>query len=304
MAAGLKGMGLSTKIIGATVILLVGSIAINYAVFVKAYAADAQEAMMEKAAGFTAVADEAKNQASAIHQSGAFDTEKLVAETVETVQKGGDYTTTRFFKTIPVIVGWNAASEAAKREHLDFGVVAFDARNPKNEPEKGSFREQLLRDLTNQVNTGGGEAIGRLDDKTNTFHYMRAIKLDDSCMICHGDPARYDAKDANGAFDGKDPVGFKMEGWKPGFMHGAYEVSFPMTQVESQIQAFIKSGLFVSVPLVAVAIGLLVWGLRAMLTRPLNRLIASLTELSSGDGDLRKRLNIQRADEIDRKSVV
>ncbi len=298
MAAGLKGLGLSTKIIGATVILLVGSIAINYAVFVKSYAKEAQEAMAEKAAGFTAVADEAKNQASQIHQSGAFDTEKLVAETVEIVKNGGDYSTTRFYKTIPVVVGWSAAADAAKREHLDFKVVAFDARNIKNEPEKGSFREQMLRDLVAQVSAGTGESIGRVDEKTDTYHYMRAIKLDASCMVCHGDPAKYDAKDEKGAFDGKDPVGFKMEGWKSGDMHGAYEVSFPMATVEAQITGFVKSGLFVSVPIVASAIGLLVWGLRVLLTRPLNRLIGSLNELCSGDGDLRKRLNIQRTDEI------
>jgi hypothetical protein len=49
---------------------------------------------------------------------------------------------------------------------------------------------------------------------------MRAIKLDASCMTCHGEPAKYDADG-----DGKDPLGFAMESWEIGDMHGAYEIA-------------------------------------------------------------------------------
>jgi methyl-accepting chemotaxis protein len=129
---------------------------------------------------------------------------------------------------------------------------------------------------------------------------MRAIKLDDSCMMCHGDPAKYDTKDEKGNYDGKDVLGFAMEGWKPGDMHGAFEIAMPLGPVDKQVASFITNGLVISVPLAIAAIGALLFLLRTMLSKPLNNLIAIVQEIASGEGDLTKRLNIQRGDEIGR----
>ena len=293
-----RGFGLSTKIIAVMVAVLIAVVAVNYFIFVRAYAKDAQQAMMEKAAAFTAVADEAKNSMSQLHAKNVFALDDLMKDAVERVKAGAKYDQTRFYKTIPVVAGWTAAAEAAKREHIEFKVPAFEARNPGNEPEKGSFREAMLRDLTAQIKSGGEPSLGRVDEASDTFHYMRAIRLDESCMMCHGDPATQDVKDANGQTDGKDFLGFKMEGWKPGDMHGAYEVVFPLSSMKAQIASFVTNGLYVTVPLVVVACVGLVFLLRALLGRPLDNLIAMIKDVATGDGDLRKRLNIQRGDEI------
>jgi methyl-accepting chemotaxis protein len=295
-----QGLGLSVKIAGAAVVVLVGVLAVNYIVFVRGYKSDVREDLMEKAASFTALADETKNHVARLHHDHTFDTKTMVAEVVETMKNGGDYKKTRFFNTIPVVAGWTAARDAAKRENIEFRVPAFDARNKENTPPPGSFREQLLRDLTAQANANGGDSIGRIDEKTNTLHYMRAIKLDDSCMMCHGDPAKYDTKDEKGNYDGKDLLGFAMESWKPGDMHGAFEIAMPLGPVDKQVASFITNGLMISVPLAIAAIGALIFLLHTMLSRPLNNLIAIVQEIASGEGDLTKRLNIQRGDEIGR----
>jgi methyl-accepting chemotaxis protein len=295
-----QGLGLSVKIAAAAVVVLVAVLAVNYVVFVRSYKTDVRDDLMEKAASFTALADETKNHVSRLHQDHTFDTKTMVAEVVETMKNGGDYKKTRFFNTIPVVAGWTAAQDAAKRENIEFRVPAFDARNKENTPPPGSFREQLLRDLTAQAKSNGGDSIGRIDEKTNTLHYMRAIKLDDSCMMCHGDPAKYDTKDEKGNYDGKDVLGFAMESWKPGDMHGAFEIAMPLAPVDKQVASFITNGLMISVPLAIAAIGALIFLLHTMLSRPLNNLIAIVQEIASGEGDLTKRLNIQRGDEIGR----
>ncbi|MEO0483838.1 MAG: methyl-accepting chemotaxis protein, partial [Planctomycetota bacterium] len=290
-----KSLGLSTKIITLTITLLVVIVGVNYAVFLSGYKTDAKDAMMEKAAAFTAVADAAKNHGGALIEIGAVDTETLLEEALDHIDAGGHYSETDYFQTIPVVVGWTSAAEAAKVEGLNFEIVSFEARNKENEPVRGSFRDEMLRDLTNQVESGGEVMLGRVNDETNTLHYMRAIKLDQSCMSCHGNPAIYDADG-----DGKDALGFAMESWPVGYMHGAYEVQMPLTVVDAQVAGFFQRGMMFTVPLL-LAGGLgFIFVLRYLLTKPLTNLVAMVQDVATGDGDLTKRLDISRGDEIGR----
>lgn len=291
-------LGLSAKVIVAALLMVVVVVSVNYVVFLKGYRKDTQVNLMQKAAAFTAVADESKNHTTQLHKLGAFDGDKLLAEALEHVKAGGSYKDTKFYATIPVVAGWSAAQEAAKREGIDFKVPAYQARNKENEVDPKSFRGQLLTELAKQVESGGEKAIGRIDSETNTLHYMRAITLSEGCMACHGDPAKYDTRDASGGFDGKDPLGFAMEGWKPGDMHGAYEVVMPLAGLDAQVAGFLTSGLAISVPLVAVAGGLFIVGMRKFFAAPLRNLISMVNDLASGDGDLTKRLSLNRGDEI------
>jgi methyl-accepting chemotaxis protein len=297
-----SGLGLTPKIVTVVVALVVAVVAVNYFVFIRGYTRDAKADMMEKAASFTALADETKNHVSRMHAAGSFDPEKLVTEALDQVSKGKHYNTTEFYNTIPVVAGWTAAQKAAERENLEFKVPAFDARNKDNAPPKGSFREELLKKLTEQVKRGGDEYIGEIDTATNTLHYMRAIKLDASCMGCHGDPAKYDKRDEQGNYDGKDMLGFQMENWKEGDMHGAYEIIMPLQNMDTQVAGFITGGLMWTVPMVVVAIGGFIWMLSVLLGKPLNTLIGLINDLASGDGDLTKRTNMNRGDEIGRLS--
>ena len=295
-----KGFGLTSKIVAPAVVAILATVSVNYVVFVRGFAKDARQALLEKAAAFTAVADESKNHASRLQQTHAVDREALLKDALEQVASGKGYHETRFYETIPVVVGWTAAGKAAEKEDLTFRVAAFEARNPKNEPGAGSFREQMLRDLEKQVKSGGEWALGRIDEKENSLHYMRAIRLEESCMMCHGDPARYDARDDHGEFDGKDPLGFAMEGWKTGDMHGAYEVVMPLARADAEVAAFIRNGLWVTIPAVLIAAFGFVFALRSMVTRPLDNLIERIRDVATGDGDLTKRIGLSRGDEIGR----
>lgn len=167
MLSRFKSLGLGTRIITTTLVILVSVVAVNYIVFVNKYKHSAEEAMVERAAAFTAVADEAKNHVADLNTSGVFDTPTLLEDLKKDLASGKSYSETRVFGTIPVVAGWTAAQAAAERENIDFRVSAYEARNKENEPSRDSFEGKLLTDLTAQVKAGGEEVIHRIDEATN-----------------------------------------------------------------------------------------------------------------------------------------
>ena len=293
MLQKLKSIGLATRIIAVTLTILLVVVAVNYVIFVSGYQRSAREAMIEKAAAFTAVADEAKNHVGQLNRDGVFRTEALLEEMQRDVAAGKSASGTKIFGTIPVVAGWTAAREAAERENIDFRVSSFEARNKTNEPAAGSFENKLLRDLTNQVESGGEEIAYRIDEDTNSLHYMRAIKLSSECMMCHGVPGNEWDTDK----DGKDPLGFAMESWPVGYMHGAYHVIMPLNPVDAQVAGFIGNGLMWTVPLIVAAVALFVFLLRAMFGKPIQKLIASIVDIQETN-DLTKKIDVDSDDEV------
>jgi methyl-accepting chemotaxis protein len=295
--AWLKNLKISTKLVALVLGLMIALVGVNYWFIMREFKGVAHLDLQEQAAAFTAVADEAKNHTSKLHADGDFNTAQMVEELKAHVAKGGDYKETRMFKTIPVVAGWSAAGEAANRQNMNFKVYAFDARNKGNEPEKGSFEEQLLRDLEKQFESGGEGSLRRDNEATNELVYMRAIELDASCMSCHGDPAVYDEKDATGGYDGKDVLGFKMEGWKPGDMHGAYTVVLPLSVVDAQVAGFFQKGMMVTIPMLVVTGVVMMVLMRRMLTRPVNAMVKTMQEIITNN-DLTRRINLKSNNEV------
>ncbi len=294
---GLK-LGLSTKIIGISVLILLVVVTVNYVIFLKGYRNEAMNAMMMRASAFTAVADETKNGASKKFVGGEINVDKLLEEAQAHLDQGGHYSETRFFESIPVIAGWHAGAKAAEKEKLEFNIVALEARNPDNEPAVGSIRHEMLTELTKLYKETGETVIERVDEEDNTMHYMRAITLDESCMSCHGDPAKYDQRDENGNFDGIDALGFRFEKWPVGYMHGAYEVTMPLDIVDAQVAGFFVNGLMFTVPLIVVAVLGLVFFMRRVLTKPLHAMIERFRDIAEGEGDLTMRVDQSSRDEI------
>ncbi|MEO1583663.1 MAG: methyl-accepting chemotaxis protein [Planctomycetota bacterium] len=288
-------LGLTTKIVALAVVAMFAVLAVNYVVFLRGYRADMELAMSEKAGAFTAVADETKNHTGKLFGSGAIDIEGLVADALTHVEGGGHYSETAFFEAIPVVAGWTAAGDAAEREGLEFEIVAFDARNKENEPGAESFEGRLLADLEAQVASGGSEYVMRINEETNELHYQRAITLGSSCMMCHGQPG-HPQGDPDG--DGKDMLGFTMERWAVGDTHGAYQVRMPLAGVDASVASFFTTGAAFSAPVVIIAIGLFVVLLRMLVVKPITSVVSVVQDIAQGEGDLTKRLDVKRGDEI------
>ncbi len=275
----LNQLKLATRIVVITLVVVVSVVALNYLIFVRGYRASAQTAMVEKAKAFSAVADETKNHVSLLYRNGAFDTAKLVAEFKADVAAGKPLKDTKFFSTIPVVAGWTAAQEAAQRENIVFRITSFNSRNKEHEPAPGSFDEKLLRQLTDQVNAGKGEVVQAVNEADNTLHVLRAIRLTENCLACHGAPgSKWDVNK-----DGKDLTGFAMEGWKAGDMHGSYHVVMPLAPVSQQVAGFIQNGLIWTVPVLAIAIGIFVYLIGSLIGRPVNSLKDCTMTIAEGD---------------------
>ncbi len=279
MISGFNRLNLSTRIVSVTVAILTVVLIVNYLVFIRGYKSRAQDAMVEKAKAFSAVADEAKNHASLLHRVGAFNQQALSDELTADLAAGKRADATRFFKTIPVVAGWTAAQEAAKRESITFRITSFESRNKEHEPAPGSFDEKLLRQLTAQVSAGQGESIHAVDSTDNTLHFMRAIKLTENCLSCHGVPgSQWDL-----AKTGKDLTGHPMEGWQAGYMHGSYHVVMPLGPVDAQVRAFILNGLAWTVPLGLGALAAFIYLMGRIIRRPIGDLIHCTQAVAKGD---------------------
>ena len=300
-------LGLGIRIIAVTLTIVVAIVIVNNLVFIGKHREAANASMIDKAAAFTAVADEAKNHTGALQADNVFSNDQLLAElakekaAAEAKGERYDYTKARIFKTIPVVAGWYAAAEAAEREGIDFQISAFDARNPGNEPDaregdedfdqRGAFTATLLADLEENFDANGEETISRIDPATNTLHYMRAVKLTQDCMLCHGHP------DTSPTGDGKDVLGFTMENWQPGDMHGAYHVMMPLSVVDADVQEATTSVLMFVVPMVIGAVVLFIFLLRWMLGSPIAKLVAKFKDIVE-TLDLSQRVEVKGNDEI------
>ncbi|MCC7205082.1 MAG: HAMP domain-containing protein, partial [Phycisphaeraceae bacterium] len=146
--------------------------------------------------------------------------------------------------------------------------------------------------LENQVTAGGSDVAYAIDKSTNSLHYMRGIRIEASCLMCHGDPKN------STSGDGLDPLGFRMENWPVGKLHGTYHVVMPLSVVDKQVASFIGYGLLWSVPLVIAGVGLFVWLLRRIFNRPVNALIERIKDIAQGEGDLTQRVAVTNQDEL------
>ncbi|MCA8977157.1 MAG: methyl-accepting chemotaxis protein, partial [Planctomycetes bacterium] len=249
---------------------------------------------VRQAEAVAAVASEARDHVSRMHDDGSIDLERLLqGARQEMAESGGDYRSTAAFRAIPVIVGIESAMGAAKASGIDVTVTANDARNPEYDPGRdsalGEVRGQLLDRLTAQVRAGGEHSLWCIDDASDTLVFQSAITLEKGCMLCHGDPA--DSKTG----DGKDPLGFAMENWRVGDVHGAFEVRTALAPVRAAARsaAFEVAGIGFLCGLGG--LGVLHLLMRRFLGRPIG---AAVEKLRNGEGDLTIRLDDSRDDEL------
>ncbi|MBI2511460.1 MAG: DUF3365 domain-containing protein [Opitutae bacterium] len=209
-------------------------------------------------------AEHVRESISRLGQGGAFDRKKLLAE----YRASGDLRSSTLYRTIPVVAAWEAIAKAAQQEGFEFRVPKHQARNPQNNPTPEEAA--ILADLE----SGQREEYIRIDRAANLLVYARPIKLSADCLTCHGDPID------SPTHDGKDLLGFAMENWKTGEVHGAFVLKSPLARVD----AVARAGMFSSLAWVLPVTGLIAGGFivlnRVLIVRPLGRSIESLQNTS------------------------
>lgn len=218
-------------------------------------------------------AENVRSSIAQLNQNNAFDKIKLLDE----LKSSSDLRKTTIYKTIPVVAAWLAIQEVANKEDFEFRVPKPQARNPQNNPTP---QEKVILDLMEHNNL---EEYFALDSKTNKIIYARPIKLTADCLTCHGDPATSPTK------DGKDMVGFQMENWREGEMHGAFVLMADMKRIDNVVSnGMIHTLVWITPVILIIAVGFYLLN-RKLIVAPLNnsinaiRIAAEETNKASGE---------------------
>ncbi|MDE3164724.1 MAG: DUF3365 domain-containing protein, partial [Acidobacteriota bacterium] len=210
-------------------------------------------------------AENTRTAMSQLRSGHAFDDARLAAE----AKSAADFRQTDLYRSVPVVSAWNSIQDVASKEGFEFRVPKRQARNPRNEPtpEEGAILDSLER--------SGQEEYFAADRRANLIIYARPIRLTADCLTCHGDPAN------SLTHDGKDPLGFQMENWHEGEIHGAFVLKAHLDQVDHVASARVQSAALRETVMWMLPTGILVcvlflWYSRRSIIAPLGRVVESI----------------------------
>lgn len=191
---------------------------------------------------------------------------------------------------VPVVSAWNSAMRKAKEGDYIFKVPKFQPRNPKNLPnplESAALKKMKAEHLDDYY---------VIDEKENNVHYFRAVYLSETCLYCHGNPAKSQSYWGNP--NGTDPTGARMENWSVGEMHGAFEIIHSLDPADAMLASTLSwaSGLFF-VLLVLFGLAISLFATRAVVN-PVRESMEMIEGLERGELD--RRITTNRQDEIGR----
>lgn len=209
-------------------------------------------------------AENVRQSISELNANNAFDSHKLLAE----AKAASDLRATTLYKTIPVVAAWTAIEQLAKAEDYEFRVPKNHARNPKNNPV--GDEAEILRLFEEK----GEKEYFKEDTEKNQMVYARPIVLTQDCLTCHGDPANSPTK------DGRDMLGFPMENWKVGEVHGAFVLRADLDRVDKVVAASVGTTITWMVPVVVlIGVGFFLFN-RSFIVKPLSTIIGQLDSAS------------------------
>jgi methyl-accepting chemotaxis protein len=248
---------------------------IMYYYFIDTYRESQIEGLLNKVRTITIAAEGAREYSSAQSKHNIFK---------DSIKKKED-----LLYTVPIFSAMEVLKSRADVLGFKAKVPKISPRNPDNEPDE--IERQILTDFQ----TNKKEDYWFIDEKTNTVRYFRAIKLSQECLKCHGDPAK--SHEYWGRNDGKDITGTKMEGWKEGEIHGAFEVIADKTPVDELIAKKAQTFAMFFLILIVFLIGMAFLTSNSIV-KTIKNIIANITQLTAnitnGKLDVRaKNENVQ-----------
>ena len=209
-------------------------------------------------------AENTRRSVSVMRGAAMFDEAKLKAEAGRT----SDYRQTSLYKTVPVVAAWDSITEVAREQGYEFRVPAHNPRNAKNAPRAD---EERILTLIEQKRL---PEYFYVDEQANEILFARPIVLTGDCMVCHGEPS------SSATNDGKDMLGFRMEGWHEGDRHGMFLLRSKLDHVDAVVKAgMIETALWL-IPL-SIGVGLGVYFLISRISNRLRMLIESISDGSA-----------------------
>ena len=229
-----SNLSLLSKIIVCVIVTMLVGQFIGSIIFINNFKSSALEEMHFKGKAIARIAENARNAQSILLAEGAVNTKKLLDDAQKRLKGksvGSDdffrtLRETTYYKTIPVVSAFSAATPGALESNFNFKPTRFDPRN-KNYAPISNVEKELLR----KVQEVGVNEISGVDEENNVFRYFKSVKLTKDCLVCHGkandDPTRPDTL--------TDPVGFKKDGKKAGDKHGAFQIIVDLKHLDKQV---------------------------------------------------------------------
>lgn len=276
--SGFRNLNIKKKVITGTVIVLFFSWFATNTLYLARHAQDFNLAMVTKARSICIMGEAMREYMSDNWGRNIYDKASLLDDV-----KG------KFLYTVPVFS--SIATMAKKAETLGyiFRVPKISPRNPKNIPDPNELK--VLEKLKAQ----NLDEHSYFDYDREEIRYFRSIKLTKDCLICHGDPATSYA--LWGRKNGTDPTGMRMEGWKVGEIHGAFEVIMPVREFFSQRRWIFVKMLLINIFIILISVVVIRLVVKKGLD-PLDSIKKSLDEINKGAGDLTRKIDVLRRDEV------
>jgi methyl-accepting chemotaxis protein len=209
-------------------------------------------------------AENTRKSVSAMRVAGSFDDAKLLAN----LRTNTDFRQSNIYPTIPVVAAWNSISDVAQKEGYGFRVAARSPRDAKNTPTPD---EERILGLMDKDKT---REVFEVNEDTHEMVLAHPVLLSADCLHCHGDPAN------SPSHDGKDLLGYRMEGWHEGDQHGMFVLRAKMDRVDAVVAAGMWKTAMWLFPL-AILVGIGVYFLLQKTTGHLRELTQSIAESSS-----------------------
>lgn len=217
-----------------TTILLAGILLFFY---IRSDKVETVDSYVEKARSICLVCESVRQEMEEKWALGLFPLEKI-----SSYARSGQ--TDKLLATVPVVSAWRAAMRKAEQGGYTFRVPKFSPRNPQNEPDFGQSHK-IEGPALERIKKEHLDEYYVVDKHINSVRYFLPIRLSETCLICHGDPAQ--SKTLWGRDDGKDPTGGSFENWKAGQIHGAFEVIQSLDGADTEL----RSRLFKAAALIA-----------------------------------------------------
>ena len=256
-----RNWSLRLKIVSAATLLMVILLIGIFGVYYSQTHGRLIDAHLDKARALCLTLESVRQEMDQLWENGT-----LTVQTVRQYAEAG--VMAKVLDTVPVATAWQTAYRGMEEGGYQFRVPKFSPRNKKNVPDN------IEKEALTALSSGEAEEYWVIDEENRWLRYFRPIRLGESCLICHGDPAR--SRELWGNSNGLDPTGGKMEGWKAGEVHGAFETIKPLDDIDQALFASIGwfGGLLTFV--LAGAFATFVFIINRAVERPIQHIASSL----------------------------
>ena len=186
----------------------------------------------------------------------------------------------KFLHTVPIAVAMNVLKAKADEIGVQMKVPKVSPRNPVNQPDKTDLE---ILDMFTRIDKGSGSTPEHfiIDAEKDRIRYYKAVRLTEECEHCHGDPAT--SLELWGNDQGLDPTGVKMENWRAGEIHGAFEIMIPLSPIIQGARLDAFRNYLALIVVIGILLVLVIMVNRLLIFLPLKDVNRRLTVIAAGD---------------------